>query len=30
LLMLAVGVLSAIGPALRGLRIQPITVLKED
>jgi hypothetical protein len=30
LLMLAVGALSAIGPARRGLGIQPITVLKQD
>jgi putative ABC transport system permease protein len=30
MLMLAVGVVAAIGPARRGLRIQPITVLKED
>ena len=30
MLMLAVGVIAAIGPARRGLRIQPITVLKED
>ena len=30
LLMLAVGVLAAFGPARHGLRIQPITVLKED
>ena len=29
-LMLAVGVLAALGPARRGLRIQPIAVLKED
>jgi predicted permease len=30
MLMLAVGVLAAVGPARRGLAIQPITVLKED
>jgi ABC-type antimicrobial peptide transport system permease subunit len=30
LLMIGVGVLAALGPARRGLRIQPITVLKED
>ena len=30
LLMLAVGVLAALGPARQGLRIQPIIVLKED
>jgi ABC-type antimicrobial peptide transport system permease subunit len=30
LLMLAVGVVAALGPARRGLSIQPIMVLKED
>jgi putative ABC transport system permease protein len=30
LLMLMVGVLAALGPARRGLKIQPISVLKED
>jgi ABC-type lipoprotein release transport system permease subunit len=30
LFVLAVGVLSALGPARRGLAIQPSTVLKED
>ena len=30
ILMLLVGVLAALGPARRGLAIQPIVVLKED
>jgi ABC-type antimicrobial peptide transport system permease subunit len=30
LFMLAVGALAALGPARRGLRIQPSAILKED